>query len=273
MLEKPIHGELKMRKYRTLLGVASVGLLISACSSQQQQSQNFPADTSGQQTVFTDGFAAMQNGDNRQARSDFEQAYTQAPNDPFDQEDLAAAYQNSGEMGKALPLYRNVIATAGNVYPSYVTRPEVQGMSVAQVAEWNLRHAGVDQYGNAIQVTSQSAALVAPSGRTWEVFFDFNRSDLSPQALRTLHEASNSAKNGDLTRIAVTGHTDTVGSDSYNMGLSQRRAEAVAQALQSDGIAQGDIAVSGVGKEGLLVPTPNGVREPQNRRVEIVLGQ
>ena len=112
------------------------------------------------------------------------QAYATSPSDPYDEEDLAAAYQNTGNLDKALPLYRNVIATAGNVYPSYVTRPEVQGLSVAQVAEWNLKFAGVDQYGNALQVRSQSAALTAPSGsgRTWEVFFDFDRADLSPRA-------------------------------------------------------------------------------------------
>jgi len=258
-----------MLNHRTLLGLASVGLLLSACAD-QQQSKNFPADTSGQQSVFTNGFSALQNGNSVQARADFEQAYASAPQDPYDQEDLAASYQNTGHLDRALPLYRNVIATAGNVYPTYVTRPEVQGLSVAQVAEWNLRLAGVDQYGNAIQVRSQSAALAAPSGRTWEVFFDFNRADLSPQALKTIHEASTSAKTGDLTRIAVTGHTDSVGSDPYNLRLSQNRAAAVEQALEGDGIAQGEIVVHGVGKAGQLVQTPNGVREPQNRRVEIV---
>ncbi len=258
-----------MMNNRALLGLASIGLLLSACADQNKV---VPADTSGKESVFTDGFAALQNGDNANARADFEQAYAAAPNDPYDEEDLAASYQNTGNLQQALPLYRHVIATAGNVYPTYTTRPEVQGLSVAQVAEWNLKQAGVDQYGMAIQpaVQSQSAALVAPNERTWQIFFAFDRAELSPQALRTVHEAAASAKSGDLTRIALTGHTDTVGGDAYNLSLSERRAVAVEQALESEGVAQADIAVHGVGKSGLLVPTPNGVREPQNRRVEIV---
>jgi outer membrane protein OmpA-like peptidoglycan-associated protein len=263
------HGEREMMNNRTLLGLASIGLLLSACADQNKV---VPADTSGKESVFTDGFAAMQNGDNSNARADFEQAYAAAPNDPYDEEDLAASYQNTGNLQKALPLYRNVIATAGNVYPSYITRPEVQGLSVAQVAEWNLRQAGVDQYGNAIQTGAhaQAAALVAPQEGTWQIFFDFDRANLTPQAMRTVHEAAASAKSGDLTRISLTGHTDTVGSDPYNLRLSERRAVAVEQALEAEGIAQADIVVHGVGKAGLLVPTPNGVREPQNRRVEII---
>jgi outer membrane protein OmpA-like peptidoglycan-associated protein len=253
----------------TLLGLASVGLVLSACAD---QTKVVPADTSGKESVFTDGFAAMQQGNDAQARADFEQAYAANPGDPYDEEDLAATYQNTGHLDRALPLYRHVIATAGGVYPTYTTRPEVQGLSVAQVAEWNLKLAGVDQYGNALQpaVQSQAAALAAPSGKTWEVFFAFDRSDLSPQALQTVREAAASAKSGELARISVTGHTDTVGGDAYNLRLSDRRADAVQQALEADGIAQGDIAVRGVGKAGLLVPTPNGVREPQNRRVEII---
>ncbi|HUB96076.1 MAG TPA: OmpA family protein [Stellaceae bacterium] len=257
-----------MLNHRTMLGLASVGILLAACT----QSRPVPADTSGKATIFTDGYVAMQNGNDVEARNDFEQAYSAAPNDPYHEEDLAATYQNTGDLRQALPLYRHVIATAGDVYPTHVTRPEVQGMSVAQVAEWNLKMAGIDQYGNAIQpeVQSQAAALAAPAERTWQVFFNFDRSDLTPQALQTIREASNGAKSGDLTRISLTGHTDSVGTDAYNMRLSDQRARSVQQALEADGIAQGDIVVRGVGKAGQMVPTPAGVREPQNRRVEIV---
>jgi outer membrane protein OmpA-like peptidoglycan-associated protein len=256
----------------TLLGLASVGLVLSACADQNNTSNVVPADTSGQESLFTNGFQAMQQGNDVQARTDFEQSYASNPNDPYEQEDLAATYQNTGNLDKALPLYRNVIATAGSVYPTYTTRPEVNGLSVAQVAEWNLKLAGVDQYGNAIQpaVQSQAAALAMPNGRTWQIFFAFDRSDLTPEARRTIREAAAGAKSGELTRIALTGHTDTVGGDAYNMRLSERRAVAVEQELVADGIPQADIAAKGVGKAGLLVPAPNGVREPQNRRVEIV---
>ena len=70
--------------------------------------------------------------------------------------------------------------------------------------------------------------------------------------------------------VAVTGHTDTVGTMEYNKALSERRAASVKAALIADGIPVDQISATGVGKSDLLVPTQDGVREPQNRRVEIV---
>jgi OOP family OmpA-OmpF porin len=68
----------------------------------------------------------------------------------------------------------------------------------------------------------------------------------------------------------VTGHTDTVGSDAYNMRLSRRRAESVAAELEKQGVPSAEIAIVAKGKHDLLVPTADGVKEPQNRRVQIV---
>jgi len=78
-------------------------------------------------------------------------------------------------------------------------------------------------------------------------------------------------RSASVTRIAVTGHTDTSGAPAYNMALSLRRANAVKDALVREGIAAAAIAVTGRGETQLLVQTGDNVREPQNRRVEIVL--
>jgi outer membrane protein OmpA-like peptidoglycan-associated protein len=107
--------------------------------------------------------------------------------------------------------------------------------------------------------------------RAFQVFFDFNKSDITAAAAKVIQQASDSVKAGNLTQINVTGHTDTVGSAKYNQALSERRAVAVKQQLIADGVPNNEIATSGVGKSGLLVPTADGVREPQNRRAEIVL--
>jgi outer membrane protein OmpA-like peptidoglycan-associated protein len=71
-------------------------------------------------------------------------------------------------------------------------------------------------------------------------------------------------------QIQVTGYTDASGSVGYNQRLSERRANAVADALTRLGVARSDMMVSGRGKNDQRVPTADGVREPQNRRVEIV---
>ena len=71
--------------------------------------------------------------------------------------------------------------------------------------------------------------------------------------------------------ILVVGHTDAVGSDPFNDALALKRAQAVRAMLASRGIAEKDIVAIGRGKRELLVPTPNGVAEPRNRRVEIIV--
>jgi outer membrane protein OmpA-like peptidoglycan-associated protein len=103
------------------------------------------------------------------------------------------------------------------------------------------------------------------------VFFDWDRSNRSQQAQATIQQAANAFKTKGSARITATGHTDTSGPADYNMALSLRRANAVKDALVRNGVPATAISVIGRGETGLLVPTPDGVREPQNRRVEIVL--
>ena len=122
----------------------------------------------------------------------------------------------------------------------------------------------------------QPASTPAPSpppvsSPSFMVFFDWDRSNLSAQALATIQQAADAFKAKGSARITATGHTDTSGPENYNMALSLRRANAVKDALVRDGVPATAIAVVGRGEQGLLVPTPDGVREPQNRRVEIVL--
>ncbi|HLG86802.1 MAG TPA: TonB-dependent receptor [Alphaproteobacteria bacterium] len=108
--------------------------------------------------------------------------------------------------------------------------------------------------------------------KSYLVFFDFDKSTLTSEGRNIVDQAAANAGPAKVTRIVVTGHTDTVGSDAYNMRLSKRRAESVAAELEAKGIASDEISLVAKGKHDLLVPTADGVREPQNRRVEIVYG-
>ena len=110
---------------------------------------------------------------------------------------------------------------------------------------------------------------VAPP--SFMVFFDWDRANLSAQALTTIRQAAGAYKQKGNARITATGHTDTSGTEAYNMALSLRRANAVKDALVREGVPATAIAVVGRGEQGLLVPTGPNVREPQNRRVEIVI--
>jgi outer membrane protein OmpA-like peptidoglycan-associated protein len=116
------------------------------------------------------------------------------------------------------------------------------------------------------------APTPAPVAHSYMVFFDFNKSDLTPQAVAIVDQAAKNAGPAKATELVVTGHTDTVGSDAYNMRLSRRRAESVAAELEKQGVKSSEIEIVAKGKTDLLVPTKDGVREPQNRRVTIVYG-
>ena len=114
------------------------------------------------------------------------------------------------------------------------------------------------------------AAAPAPA-RSFLVFFDFNRDDLTERARQIIADAAQAARAQPETRIEVAGHADRSGTPQYNQALSQRRAESVAAELVRRGVARTDITVTAFGESRPLVPTADGAREPQNRRVEIVL--
>ena len=82
-------------------------------------------------------------------------------------------------------------------------------------------------------------------------------------------EAANYANAGHATRVIVVGHTDTSGSPAYNVRLSERRAKAVADALVGLGVGAGTLQVDWKGETQLAVPTPDGTKEPLNRRSTI----
>ncbi len=107
----------------------------------------------------------------------------------------------------------------------------------------------------------------------YRVFFAFDRADLSEADRQIITQAVEDYRRTGTARITVTGHTDTSGSAAYNLELSRRRAEAVTSELVRQGVPATEIATVGRGEEDLLVPTADGVREPRNRRVEIVVPQ
>jgi len=107
--------------------------------------------------------------------------------------------------------------------------------------------------------------------RNFIIFFDWDKDNITPEAQAILEEAAQYAKQAGVARIVLTGHADRSGSTKYNEGLSMRRANNAMTNLIDLGIPGSAIAVFAKGETDPLVPTDDGVREPQNRRVEIVL--
>ena len=115
--------------------------------------------------------------------------------------------------------------------------------------------------------------VVAPPAmpKTFIVFFDWDKSNLTDEATGIVAAAAAYAKKHGAAIIEATGHADRSGSATYNMGLSARRADSVRAKLVELGIPTTEISVAAKGETDPLVPTEDGVREPQNRRVEIIL--
>ena len=118
------------------------------------------------------------------------------------------------------------------------------------------------------------AAAPAPTvqpARSYLVFFDWDKATLTNRARQIIQQAAENSTHVKYTQIKVNGYTDTSGPARYNQKLSIRRAQAVAVELVRDGVPKNVIAIKGFGETHLLVPTGPNVREPQNRRVEIII--
>jgi OOP family OmpA-OmpF porin len=103
------------------------------------------------------------------------------------------------------------------------------------------------------------------------VYFEWDRSNLNQAALETIDAAVARARQCNISQIVVVGHTDTSGSTQYNVGLSERRAGVVRDALVARGIAAGSIRSEARGETDLARPTNDGVREPLNRRTAVTI--
>lgn len=123
--------------------------------------------------------------------------------------------------------------------------------------------------GTGVEVERQgdNIMLNMPSGIT----FDFAKYDLKPQFRPVLDNLASTLNEYGQTRIEITGHTDSVGSDAANMTLSQNRANAVAGYLGSRGVANSRMIVNGAGESRPVASNDTEAGRAQNRRVEITL--
>jgi len=103
------------------------------------------------------------------------------------------------------------------------------------------------------------------------VFFEWDSAVPPESAMPIIQAAAENMRACGWKGLTVTGHTDRSGSDKYNDVLSRHRADAVAQMLSVQGVEPASLSVSGRGESAPKVPTPDGERNPQNRRVEITV--
>jgi OOP family OmpA-OmpF porin len=121
------------------------------------------------------------------------------------------------------------------------------------------------------ELEGRHAAVTAPAVTNLvNVFFEFNRTRLTREGRQIVGQVAKQMKAANL-RATLVGKADLTGTDSYDLALGRRRAEAVAKELELNGVAKDHITVESVGKRQPPVKTAEGVREPRNRVVEINL--
>jgi len=130
------------------------------------------------------------------------------------------------------------------------------GQTTAQAVE--------ERYGRLLAATP-------PRVRSFTLYFETNRAVLTAESQRELDRILSEVAQVPAAEIDVIGHTDTRGARDANDALGRTRAQFVAGLLESRGFERGRLSVQSRGERELLVPTPDNVDEPRNRRVEIRL--
>ncbi len=114
-------------------------------------------------------------------------------------------------------------------------------------------------------------AAAAPAAHQYNVYFEFDRSNLTPEGRKVVDTVAQAVKGQPNVHVRLVGKADLTGTDPYNMALSHRRADAVRARLRADGVPEGIIDEHWDGFRNPPVPTAKGVREPRNRVVEVML--
>jgi outer membrane protein OmpA-like peptidoglycan-associated protein len=190
--------------------------------------------------------------------------------------DTEGAFAYQGILGAAVPISPSLAVTAEYRFMGLAGDRNYSGIKLGNDFNHTLLIGARLGFGQppAPMVAAAPAPTPAPAvqpAHSYLVFFDWDRATLTDRARSIIKEAADNSTHVQYTRIEVNGYTDTSGTPQYNHGLSVRRAQAVAAELVHDGVPRNAITAQGFGETHLLVSTGPGVREPQNRRVEIIV--
>lgn len=268
-----------MKKLITVISVAGV---LSACASAPQRNDQLEQARAEVQTLSADPMAQQAAAsDLDQARASLNQADSafQQKRPPEQVNQLAYLALRHAQAGGARiseARARQQIAKAQedrNRIQLQAREREAENAKAEAATARNTAAAAQSELANARQELSDLQAKQTDRGMVMtlsDVLFDTGKSTLKPGATRDLDRLAQALKDNQNTRVKIEGYTDSVGSDSYNQGLSQRRAQAVADALQSRGVPADRYEVEGLGKEYPVATNDTPAGRQQNRRVEIV---
>ena len=168
---------------------------------------------------------------------------------------VVGALTNRNQAGRNALIGAGIGALAGGLVGNYMDNQE------AELRD-RLRASGVSvsRVGDNIYLNMEN-----------DILFDTGSAFLNAEAINIINSVAVVLTEYRQTYVNVNGYADTVGTRAFNQTLSQQRAEGVADTLVRGGVEPVRITPRGYGETNLAVPTADGVDEPRNRRVEIVL--
>jgi len=258
-----------------MITVTGLAALLAACASAPQRNdqleqaraevQNLTADPMAQQAASSDLDAARASLD--QAQGAFQQKAS--PEKVNQLAYLAIRHAQAGEARISEARARQEVAKAQEDRDRILlqAREHEAQQAKTQAAAAQSQLADARQEITNLQAKQTNRGMVMTLS---DVLFDTGRATLKPGADRDLDRLAQALKDNPNTRVIIEGHTDSVGGDEYNMQLSDRRAEAVANALQMRGVPADRYEVKGLGKAFPVASNDTPAGRQQNRRVEIV---
>jgi outer membrane protein OmpA-like peptidoglycan-associated protein len=268
-----------VKKLIITIGAAAV---LSACASAPQRNDQLEQARAQVQTLAADPMAQQAAGsDLDQARTSLNQADSafqqkRPPQQVNQLAYLALRHAQAGEARVSEARARQQIAKAQedrNRIQLQAREHETEAAKAEAATARNTAAAAQSELASARQELSDLQAKQTDRGLVMtlsDVLFDTGKATLKAGATRDLDRLAHALKDNPNTRVKIEGYTDSVGSDSYNQELSQRRAQAVADALQSRGVPADRYQIEGLGKEFPVATNDTPAGRQQNRRVEIV---
>jgi outer membrane protein OmpA-like peptidoglycan-associated protein len=267
---------------KKLITVTALAAVMAACASAPQRNDQLEQARAEVQTLSSDPLAQQAaSGDMDAARASLSQADTafQAKEPPEKVNQLAYLAKRHAEAGEARiaeTRARQEVARAqqdrDKILIAARERETQNAQTQTAVAQGQAAAAQSDlarakQELADLQAKQTDRGLVLTLG---DVLFDTGRATLKPGADRTIDRLAQALKDNPNTKVQIEGHTDSVGGDDYNMALSERRAEAVSDALRMRGVPSDRYEAKGLGKDFPVASNSTAEGRQQNRRVEII---
>ncbi len=267
---------------KKLIIVAGLATLLAACASAPQRNEQLEQARAEVQRVTADPLAEQAaSEDINAARASLNQAQTamqqKRPPQEVDQlAYLALRHAQAAEARVSEAHARQEVAKAQQGRDRILLEArerEAQNAKAEAATARNTAAAAQSELTSARQELSALQSKQTDRGPVMtlsDVLFDTGRATLKPGAARDLDRLAQALKDNPNTRVIIEGHTDSVGGDDYNQALSERRAEAVADALRMRGVPPDRYDARGLGKSFPVASNSTQAGRQQNRRVEVV---